>query len=62
VQEKQEKIAYTKPQVKHQIFIGPITKTQLLNITKHYVIAFHKKTEANVEPNNLLIKFVYNQN
>jgi hypothetical protein len=53
VQEKQEKIACTKPQVKYQIFIGPIAKTQLLNITKHYIIAFHKKTEANAEPNIL---------
>jgi len=35
---KHEKTVCAKSQVKHQIFIDPITKTQLLKITKHYVI------------------------
>jgi len=36
---KHEKINCEKPQVKHQIFMGPMTKTQLLKIIKHYVNA-----------------------
>jgi hypothetical protein len=46
VQEKQENIACAKPQVKHQIFVGPMAKTQLLKITKHHVIAFDKKNRS----------------
>jgi hypothetical protein len=42
---KHEKIACAKPTVKHQIFMGPMAKTQLLKITKHYVIEFDKKMQ-----------------
>jgi hypothetical protein len=44
-QKKHENIACAKPQVKHQIFVGPMAKTQLLKITKRYVIKFDKKTQ-----------------
>jgi hypothetical protein len=46
VQEKQEKIACAKPQVKHQNFMGLMVKTQLLKITKHHIIAFDKKNRS----------------
>jgi hypothetical protein len=35
-----------KPQVKCQIFMGPMAKTQLLKITKHHAIAFDKKNRS----------------
>jgi hypothetical protein len=35
-----------KPQVKCQIFVDPIAKTQLLKITKHHAIAFDKKNRS----------------
>jgi hypothetical protein len=40
---KHEKITCVKSQVKHQIFMGSMAKTQLLKITKHYLIEFDKK-------------------
>ena len=42
---KHENIACAKLQVRYQIFMGPMAKTQLLKITKHYVIEFDKKTQ-----------------
>jgi hypothetical protein len=46
VQEKQEKIACAKLQVKHQNFMDPMAKTQLLKITKHHIIVFDKKNRS----------------
>jgi len=42
---KHKNIAGAKPQVKHQICVSLMAKTQLLKITKHYVIEFNKKTQ-----------------
>jgi hypothetical protein len=44
VQEKQEKIACTKKTGETLNFRGPMTKTQLLKIIEHHVIAFDKKS------------------
>jgi hypothetical protein len=42
-QKKHVKVACAKLQVKHQIFIGVMANTQLLKITKRYIIEFDKK-------------------
>jgi len=35
-----------KPQVKCQIFVGSMAKTQLLKIAKHHAIVFDKKNRS----------------
>jgi hypothetical protein len=49
---KHEKITCAKSLVKHQIFVGFMAKTQLLKITKHYLIEFDQKKNAEANDSN----------